>query len=287
MRHEIVSRNPDIEARFYLSIDEGSYVTPHWHDSLEMVFMLEGSITVTYEGKKNILYANDFNVINSRVVHSVLSANNRALVLQIPKEVLKKYIPDIDFYIFYVDMHPQNAVDQTKLEKIRKIFHDMYIIYDIQPEGYLLKFNSLLYDLLFTLIHSYATRITEKSLDKDYKYLERLNEMITYIKEHYYGKFSVSEMAQKFGYSEDYMARFFKKQTGMTIIDYLYAYRVTKVYQDLIHTEKTINDIFEQHGCTNYRVSMKVFKELYGCTPKEKRKQIKEKGIIKRVLIQS
>ena len=53
MRHEIVSRNPDVEVRFYLSVDEGSYVAPHWHDSLELVYMLEGSITVTTENQKN------------------------------------------------------------------------------------------------------------------------------------------------------------------------------------------------------------------------------------------
>ena len=40
MRHEIVSVNPDIEARFYLSIDLGSYVPPHWHASLELVYMI-------------------------------------------------------------------------------------------------------------------------------------------------------------------------------------------------------------------------------------------------------
>lgn len=55
MRHEIVSRNPDVEVRFYLSVDEGSYVAPHWHDSLELVYMLEGSITVTTENQKNVL----------------------------------------------------------------------------------------------------------------------------------------------------------------------------------------------------------------------------------------
>ena len=96
MRHEIVSRNPDVEVRFYLSVDEGSYVAPHWHDSLELVYMLEGSITVTTENQKNVLQAGEFNIINSRVMHSVLSGKNRALVLQIPKEMLTKYIPDID-----------------------------------------------------------------------------------------------------------------------------------------------------------------------------------------------
>ena len=35
IRHEIVSSNPDIDVRFYLSEDSGSYVAPHWHNSLE------------------------------------------------------------------------------------------------------------------------------------------------------------------------------------------------------------------------------------------------------------
>ena len=44
IRHEIVSSNPDIDVRFYLSEDSGSYVAPHWHNSLELVYMIEGSM---------------------------------------------------------------------------------------------------------------------------------------------------------------------------------------------------------------------------------------------------
>lgn len=275
MRHEIVSKNPDIEVRFYLSIDSGSYVSPHWHDSLEMVYMIEGNIEVTVENRKTVLNPGEFNIINSRVVHSTLSSNNRALVLQIPKEVLKKYIPDIDMYYFNVDMYPDKEVDKTRLEKLKKIFNDMYIIYDIRPEGYLLKFNSLLYELLFTLIHSYADKTIQRDFDKNSKQLERLNQLITYIKTHHREKLTVAQISEEFGYNVDYISRFFKRYTGLTIIEYLYTVRVTEVYRELIHTEKTINDILEEHGCSNYRVAMRVFKELYGCTPKEKRNELK------------
>lgn len=44
IRHEIVSSNPDIDVRFYLSEDSGGYVAPHWHNSLELVYMIEGSM---------------------------------------------------------------------------------------------------------------------------------------------------------------------------------------------------------------------------------------------------
>lgn len=276
MRHEIVSRNPDIEVRFYLSVDEGSYVTPHWHDSIEILYMIEGTISISYENHKRELGPGEFIVVNSRVIHSVLSSNNKALVLQIPKEVLRKYVPDIDSYIFEIPQDPKSRVEQTRQERIRKIFTDMQVIYDIRPVGYLLRFNSLLYDLLFTLIHSYAHKIVQKNFDKNYKYLERLNKIMTYLKRHYRERVALSELSEQFGYSEDYLARFFKKQTGMTINEYLYAYRITKVYQELLNTDKPIQEIFEGNGCTNYRVAMRVFKKYYGGTPKKRRGQIQQ-----------
>lgn len=277
MRHEIVSSNPDVDVRFYLSDDAGSYVTPHWHDSYELVYMIEGSMTVFYENGKRVLNSGEFIVVNSRVVHSVLSTKNRAIVLQIPKEVLRRYVPDIDSYIFEVDMHPGTDVDRTRLERIKKIFTDMYVVYDIQPEGYILKFNSLLYDLLFSLIHSYSTKITRTNIDKDNRYLERLNDIMAYLKEHHREQIRIGELADEFGNSEDYLARFFKRQTGMTIMEYLYAYRITKVYQDLIGTDLPVSEILDRHGCSNYRVAMRTFKEFYGCTPLQKRKQMLQK----------
>lgn len=275
MRHEIVSVNPDIEARFYLSIDLGSYVPPHWHDSLELVYMIEGSMAVTFENRREVLRAGEFNIVNSRVIHSVLSEKNKALVLQIPKEILRKFIPNIELYTFFVDKDPAGEVERTRLEKVRKIFMDMHAVYDIRPEGYLLRFNSLLYELLFTLVHSYSHKLVQKEFDRNEGQLEKINPIMTYLKEHYREKCIVSELAEHFGYHEDYLARIFKKQLGMTIMEYVYAIRVSKVYIDLMNTERTVNEIFEEHGCTNYKVAMRHFKKAYGCTPREKRDEVR------------
>ena len=165
IRHEIVSSNPDIEVRFYLSEDSGSYVAPHWHNSLELVYMMEGSMTTQFENNvRQTLRPGEFSVVNPRVIHSVTSQKNKALVLLIPGSLLEKYIPAHDFLEFHVDMHPENPVEVTRLERVKKIFTDMYIVYDVRPDAYLLKFNSLLYDLLYTLVHSYSIRLTDKAV---------------------------------------------------------------------------------------------------------------------------
>ena len=65
IRHEIVSSNPDIEVRFYLSEDSGSYVVPYWHNSLELVYMMEGSMITQFENNvRQTLRPGEFSVVN-------------------------------------------------------------------------------------------------------------------------------------------------------------------------------------------------------------------------------
>lgn len=275
-RHEIVVINPDVEVRFYLSEDEGSFVTPHWHNSLEMVYVIEGSIEVTCENYRRLVKPGEFILINSRNIHSVLSIKNKALVLQIPKEMLERFIPEIEMYYFEVDMNPVKETEKTRLKRVKEIFMDMYVVYDIRPEGYLLKFNSLLYDLLYYLRHSYSERLGKRQIDKKNKYLAHITEVMEHIKRHYKEPLHIPDIAKKFGYHPDYLARIFRRYMGMTIVDYLYAVRIQHVYRELMDTDKFINQILDENGCQNYRVAMRVFKEKYGCTPKEKRIQIKK-----------
>ncbi|MGN0593470.1 MAG: helix-turn-helix domain-containing protein [Ruminococcus sp.] len=281
IRHEIVSRNPDIEVRFYLSEDPGSYVTPHWHNSLELVYMIEGSMIIRYDNSRiQTLPAGEFSVVNPRVIHSVTAFQNRALVLQIPDTVLEKYIPEHHLIEFYVNMHPDTPVEITKLERLKKIFMDMYIVYDIRPDAYLLKFNSLLYDLLYTLVHSYSVKIPVKDMEKRKKSIGKVKEIMVYIEKNHSVKLTVEDIAEKFGYNPDYISRLFKKHIGLTMIQYLYEIRLSGIIRDLQETELHIHEIFERHGCTNYKYAMQLFKSRFGCTPKEKQKEFRKQNNI-------
>jgi YesN/AraC family two-component response regulator len=274
MRHEIVSENPDLEVRFYLSLDEGSYVTPHWHNSLEIVYMLEGSMTTIFDNKEVTIFPGEFVVVNSRVIHAVKSKRNRALVLQIPSVIFEKYVRNIDSYYFTVDMHTESEEKIANINNIKEMLQGMYEVYNTRPEGYLLRFNSLLYEMLFTLINSYSDKISQKQISKRNNNLNRLKEITLFINKHHNQHITIQQVADEFGYNLDYLSRFFKRYMGLTIIDYLYEIRINYVYRDLFDTNFTVNKIFENHGCSNYKLAMKFFKNRYGCTPKEKRKQL-------------
>lgn len=273
-RHEIVLSNPDVDVRFYYSIDKGSFVTPHWHDSLEIVYVIRGSVTLILPfGKRQTATDGEFFLVNPRVIHSVLSEDNEALVLQIPQRLYTKLAPSVSSRHFVMDMHPDSPVEQTRLERMKKIFMDMYIVYHFHPEGYLLKFNSLLYDALYMLIHSYSEKIMPKEINRSDKYLQRMTKIIKYIDENHSNSITTSDIAKQMGYNADYIARFFHRYMNMSITDYIYEVRMGYVSRELQNSDKKIGDILEEHGCNNYRILSQKFKERYGCSFKEYRIQ--------------
>ena len=47
--YEIISVRENTQVHFRTSIDPGSYVPPHWHDAVEIVYMQEGELIFTIE----------------------------------------------------------------------------------------------------------------------------------------------------------------------------------------------------------------------------------------------
>ena len=272
-RHEIVSSNYDVDVRFYLSVDEGSYVAPHWHNSLEIIYMLEGSMKVKCENKEMDVQAGDISLINSREIHSFWRTPNKSLVLQVPEKLLEKYISDYELVKFHVDPHPGKETENTKLEWLKKVCYDMYVIYEVRPEGYLFKFKSLLYDLLYMLIHSYSVKMIEKEGNRNNKNREQIKQILRYLDRNHARQITVQETAEEFGYNPDYLSRMLKQQIGLTTMEYLYEVRMNYVYQDLMNTEDYVSEIFTRHGCTNYKVAMRWFKRRYHYTPSQLRRQ--------------
>ena len=221
VHHEIVASNQDVDVRFYLSVDQGSYVAPHWHNSLEIIYMLEGSMHVKMEDREKEVQAGDICLLNSREIHSFRSTKNKSLVLQVPEIFLEKYIPDYAQMRFHIDPNPKRQTEITKLEWLKKVCYDMYVIYEVRPEGYLLKFNSLLYDLMYMFLHSYSEKLVEKEISKARKNREQLKKIMRYLDENHSRQVTVQETAGQFGYNPDYLSRMLKKQIGLTAMEYL------------------------------------------------------------------
>lgn len=54
--YEIIPLDTRTNVRFYTSVDSGSYVPPHWHDAIEIIYLFEGQLKINTEKSTQILH---------------------------------------------------------------------------------------------------------------------------------------------------------------------------------------------------------------------------------------
>lgn len=272
--YEIIQVPKTTGVRFFTEEDSGSYHPNHWHDAIEIIYMVKGEVDVTVDSVKHHLYQGQCILINSCVIHSTkcISANT-GIVFQIPMDFIKLYIPDIEQLQFILDDTNQNPVYQTKLDMFKKTLLQMQITNDIRPKGYVLRFNSLLFEILFQLYHNFSVKIVQANLNHKEKALNRLNAVLSYTAKHYNKPISIDEISKIAFLESGYFCRFFKQHMGITFLEYQNELRLSHIYQDLITTTDTLQHILERHGFTNYKLFRRMFFEHFQSTPSQIRKQ--------------
>lgn len=94
----------------------------------------------------------------------------------------------------------------------------------------------------------------------------------TYIKEHLTAEITREDVAASVHLNPAYLSRFFKKETGETLTDFITFERMKMAKDLLTGTEATISQIAVSLGYTHFSHFSKMFKRTYGMTPHEFRK---------------
>lgn len=95
-----------------------------------------------------------------------------------------------------------------------------------------------------------------------------------YIESHIEEGVSVEELAQRVGYNKYYLARKFKEETDISIIDYARIAKIERAKQLLAYSSHSIDEISTKlHFCSRSYFS-KSFQHITGVTPAEYRKQL-------------
>lgn len=272
--YEMIQVAQNTGVRFFTSADSGSYIPNHWHPAIEIIYMLEGELSVTVESFTKKIYAEQCILINPSVIHSTkCTTPNKAIVFQIPLDFISVYIPDVQDLIFTLEETTKNPVIQTKLDIFKNTLKQMQIVDDIRPEGFILRFNSLLFEILFQLYHNFSTRIFHNNQSRKTKDLDRLNQVLSYTAQHYNRPISIDEIAGIACLESRYFCRFFKKYMGTTFLEYQNELRLSYIYHDLLTSNDTIQNILERHGFTNYKVFRRIFFEHFHATSSQIRQQ--------------
>lgn len=211
-----------------------------------------------------------------------------------------------------IDLDKFNALVEKKdkseiLRYLKQLFHEltaynklnlytlylmkqeiMQVVYaDMMRQG--IQATKLFYDELSKKIADHALdsaidmiRWVNYLLEKTFQYEEEITKPATlvnkinhYIQEHYTEDIGRNEIAAKFYLAPEYLAKSYKKKTGINLKDYIILYRIEKAKELLKQDDKNVSDIAELVGFANFSYFSTIFKKFTGFTPMEYKKSRK------------
>ena len=101
----------------------------------------------------------------------------------------------------------------------------------------------------------------------------------SYIRENCSDEISNTEIGAIFGYHPFYVSRVLKEKKGITLRQYIIAYRLKASKRLLELTKMSMAEIAEETGFTDASYFTKTFRQAFGMTPKEWRNKFKEEFI--------
>lgn len=104
-----------------------------------------------------------------------------------------------------------------------------------------------------------------------------INNVMEYVKKNYMDNtLSVFKIAEKFGFSSNYLAQKFKTEVGVSLVKYITTIRIEIAKKLLCENSKmSISDVAKQVGYTDEVYFHKVFKKTVGITPSQYKKAVK------------
>lgn len=102
-----------------------------------------------------------------------------------------------------------------------------------------------------------------------------IKESLSYIEQNFQSQISVEDMAEACGLNRSYFGKIFRDTVGCPPQEFLMKYRMTKAAELLKQTTLSINDIGNAVGYPNQLHFSRAFKNIYGVSPREWRRQNK------------
>ncbi|MFJ7975782.1 helix-turn-helix domain-containing protein [Peribacillus sp. NPDC096379] len=245
------------------------FVNKHWHDSIELLFVLKGQVTVWVQNNQYNLTEKDIMLINANDIHSLQSMEDNLLIaLQIPVSLLEVHIKELEKIVFNCKSFQHDIDKQSEFDKLRSLIAQMMWAVNKEENGFMLQIQALFYQLLHLLTTQYMeTSNTKQSLSD--KYITRLLRITNYVKENFRQKLSLKELSEREFLSVPYLSKFIKDYLGMTFLEYVDSVRLEHAVTDLQRTDLPIIQIAIENGFPNVKSFNRVFKDVYKLTPGE------------------
>lgn len=251
----------------------------HWHDDIEFIYVLSGTMHYNVDGEIIILSEGEGILINSKHIHYGFSPQKsecdyicillNPLLLCTSSAMEREFVTPLTSSQTFNYIHLTEAVDwqHNVMLAYRKIYDAKS---DISAP---LKIQAQFGIVWAILIEKFSN--TKEPVPPNHN-LTILKEMLGYIQQNYRSKISLADIAAAGAVGQSKCCKLFKSYLNQTPNSYLTQFRITKAIHLLKTTDRTIMQIALDTGFGGASYFAESFRKIIGCSPTEykTRKQI-------------
>ena len=267
-RHQKTLLDSDIQLNIFIAEDKE--FPPHWHEAVEVVYILDGNLKIGVNNEVYTLETRDVFLINGGDIHYFLpnSIPVKRIILHFEMSFLESFASDVKNKRFNKVLIKKN--DSSPHEILEKQILQILKEYNDKLEGYKIAMKARLFDTLVILLRCVTMEPYYVSIKNSHlKHLERLENVFRYVEENYDTNISLEQIAEVANFSMYHFTRFFKEATDMTFGHYLNNYRISRAIEYLAHVDNSITEIVFLTGFGSIRTFNRVFKQIKGYSPSE------------------
>ncbi len=246
----------------------------HWHDDLEFISVLSGSMDYNVNGEIIHLESGQGIIVNARQLHYGFSSEHKDCefycVLLHPMLLCTSQQIDHDFVSpLLSDSSLPYIFLAGNTEWQRLILADIEAIYENRgkPAAPLYIQNAFYH--IWILLTENALKL--RSERKQNRNLSVLKDMLSFIQKNYADKVTLDNIAASGNVSKSTCLVIFKKYLQDTPTNYLIGYRLKKSVKLLKNTDLSISEIALEVGFGGVSYFAETFRKNYGCSPSEYR----------------
>lgn len=229
----------------------GAAWNAHFHDSYELIYVIDGEIDVSLNGNLLTLAKHELLLLSPNAVHSfAVKQGTRMWVGVFSSDHIaafdKKY-SSVQFSKFSCD------------ESTEKMLYQKLFINE-KPDRYL----RIAY--LYTVCDACEKNAEYLNTHNEQKFM---NSVISYISDNIDDDITMQGLASQLGYEYHYLSSLFNQCFSMNFKKFLNTYKVEKACALLDEGDRSIVSIYKECGFSSMRNFNRVFKEISGYTPTE------------------
>lgn len=285
----------------------GINLPAHWHEAIEIIYLPKGHAVLTSDGTRRTIYGRNFFVIESGQLHDFFCPQGCSpLIIHVDEAYLASFTGRRrDYRIFCT---PENNTGRPAAlvnpsfscgtvfsscetvfsdsmsgfynggqtgagSQLCSMFDELACLLKSRPHGSGLLIESMILYILFILVNRFSAPLSAEELSESKDRL-RIRDILSCIYEHYDRPIGLEDISDRFGLSCEYFSRLFTKEVGISFKKYLSQIRLAHIYNDLCTSDAPIMELSQRHGFTNYKLFTRLFREMYGTTPREFRSRL-------------